>query len=185
MAELVKRRARRRPYGRTPDHLAYDGSAVRQLGRDELVQPRPLVRHKQRAVARPKARVREAGEVSVFAVAGFLAVGVCAVLLLMGYVQLATISNDVVELRSQMTTLQAEEAKLRAQYELAYDLKTIEESVTGSGRMVKPQSDQVFYVDLSEPDRVVCFQEEAPVKGLEGVVESGKDVWSKVVEYFK
>ena len=48
-----------------------------------------------------------------FAVVGFLAVGVFAVLLLFSYVQLTTISQQVVEPRSEMTALQSEEAKLR------------------------------------------------------------------------
>ena len=80
--------------------------------------------------------------------------GVFAVLLLFSYVQLTTISQQVVELRSEMTALQSEEAKLRTAYELSYDLSSIEETMTASGAMVRPQNGQVVYVDLSEPDTV-------------------------------
>ncbi len=121
--------------------------------------PGPMVRPRERAVVRPRVRVREAGLVSPFAVVGFLAVGVFAVLLLFSYVQLTTISQQVVELRNEMTALQSEEAKLRTAYELSYDLSSIEETMTASGAMVRPQNGQVVYVDLSEPDTVTFFNQ--------------------------
>lgn len=185
MAELARRKSRYGSYRYVPDRLAYDGSAARRLEREEVLQPRPLVRPRERVVARPKVRVREAGKVSVFAVVGFLAVGVFAVLLLMSYVQLSLISDDVVGLRSEMTELQAEEAKLRLQYELAYDLGTIEEAVTATGQMIKPQADQVFYVDLAEPDSVVRFDQEEGSSGVAGLLESVREICGEIVEYFK
>ncbi len=164
---------------------AYDGSAARQLEREEILQPRPQVKPRKRALSRPKVRVREAGQVSVFAVVGFLAVGIFAVLLLMTYAELTAISEDVVEMKSQMEVLKTEEAQLRAQYELAYDLNSIETAVTAGGAMVKPQSSQIFYVDLSEPDSVVFFHEEEPAAGIKGAWESLRSVWGNVVEYFR
>ena len=152
MATAVKRRSRYTNYSRVP-YDAYDGSAARQLQREEVLRPRPMVRPRERAVVRPRVRVREAGLVSPFAVVGFLAVGVFAV-------QLTTISQQVVELRSEMTALQSEEAKLRTAYELSYDLSSIEETMTASGAMVRPQNGQVVYVDLSEPDTVTFFNQD-------------------------
>ena len=185
MATAVKRRSSRYSrYDRVP-YDAYDGSAARQLQREEVIQPRPMVRPRERTVARPRVRVRQAGKVSPFAVVGFLAVGVFAVLLLFSYVQLTMISEQVVHLKGEMTTLQTEEAKLRAQYELAYDLGTIEEGVTATGAMVKPQNGQVVYVDLSEPDTVTFFDENAPASGLEGAMESVKSIAREIVEYFR
>lgn len=185
MATAVKRRSSRSSrYDRIP-YDAYDGSAARQLQREEVLRPRPMVRPRERAVVRPRVRVREAGRVSPFAVAGFLAIGVFAVLLLFSYVQLTVISEQVVDLKDEMTTLQTEEAKLRAQYELAYDLGTIEESVTASGSMVKPQNGQIVYVDLSEPDTVTFFDEDAPTAGLEGAFQSVKSIVTEIVEYFQ
>mgnify|MGYP000985054724 CR=1 FL=1 len=168
MATAVKRRSRYTNYSRVP-YDAYDGSAARQL---------------QRAVVRPRVRVREAGLVSPFAVVGFLAVGVFAVLLLFSYVQLTTISQQVVELRSEMTALQSEEAKLRTAYELSYDLSSIEETMTASGAMV-PQTGQVVYVDLSEPDTVTFFNQDEAAAGLDGMFESVKSIASEIVAYFQ
>ena len=88
-------------------------------------------------------------------------------------------------MKSQMEVLKTEEAQLRAQYELAYDLNSIETAVTAGGAMVKPQSSQIFYVDLSEPDSVVFFHEEEPAAGIKGAWESLRSVWGNVVEYFR
>ena len=184
MATAVKRRSRYTNYSRVP-YDAYDGSAARQLQREEVLRPRPMVRPRERAVVRPRVRVREAGLVSPFAVVGFLAVGVFAVLLLFSYVQLTTISQQVVELRSEMTALQSEEAKLRTAYELSYDLSSIEETMTASGAMVRPQNGQVVYVDLSEPDTVTFFNQDEAVAGLDGMFESVKSIASEIVAYFQ
>ena len=182
MATAVKRRKYSK-YDTIPFPM-YDGSAARQLEQEEVLRPRPLVRPRERAVVRPKVRVREAGIVSPFAVVGFLAVLVFAVLLLFSYVQLAVISDQVVSLRSDLTGLKTEEAKLRAQYELAYDLDAIEKSLTADGAMVKPQNGQIIYVDLSEPDSVTYFDGEAPATGLAGIAAGLQSIFTQVVEYF-
>ena len=73
---------------------------------------------------------------------------------------------------------------LRAQYELAYDLESIEQNLTDSGAMVKPQNGQIIYVDLSEPDSVTYFQQEEEATGVEGAVESMHSIFTEIVEYF-
>lgn len=185
MATAVRRRNIRYSKYDTVPYEAYDGSAARQLEREEVLQPRPVVRPRERAVVHPRVRVREAGAVSPFAVVGFLAVGVFAVLLLFSYARLMTISQQVVALNSEMTTLQSEEAKLRAQYELAYDLDAIQESLTTSGTMVEPQNGQTVYVDLSEPNTVKVFQQEEGTSGLEGMFQSVKSIAEEIVTYFR
>lgn len=184
MATMAKRR-RRYAYGNVPGSNAYEGSAARRLERAPAAQPRPQVRPRERAVARPRVRVREAGRVSVFAVAGFLAVAVCTVLLMWSYVELAQISNQVVEVKSDITALKSDEAKLRAQYELAYDLSDIEQTMTADGSMIRPGESQICYVDLSSPDCVELFDQETPVSGVLGMVESVKEIFGEVVEYFR
>ena len=185
MATAVRDRNRRyQTYGRV-GYGAYDGSAARVLDREEVLQPKPQVRPRKRAITRPKVQVREAGQISVFAVVGFLAVGVFAVLLLMSYVELTVLSEDVVTMKSQMEVLKTEEARLRAQYELAYDLNSIESTMTSSGAMVKPQNGQTVYVDLSEPDSVTLFEQEEAVSGAAGFVDSVRSLWDDVVSYFR
>ena len=73
-------------------------------------------------------------------VVGFLAVGVFAALVLMSYVRLTVVSDQVVSLRSELDSLKTEESKLMARYDLAFDLSAIEAQVTADGSMTKPQS---------------------------------------------
>lgn len=158
----------------------YDGSAVRIAEEEEALQPRPQVRPRNRELARPKVAVRPAGKVSPFAVVGFAAVAVMAVLILMSYIQLGAISNQVVSLNAEMTKLQSEEATLRARYELAYDLSAIEKAVTSDGSMSRPQVGQMVYVDLTEPDSVVLYHEETGG----GFLESLEEIIGSVLSYF-
>lgn len=158
----------------------YDGSAVRIAEEKEALQPRPQVRPRNRELARPKVAVRPAGKVSLFAVTGFAAVAVMAVLILMSYIQLNAISDQVVSLNTEMTRLQSEEATLRARYELAYDLSAIEKAVTSDGSMSRPQVGQMVYVDLTEPDSVVLYSEESGG----GFLESLEEVVGSVLSYF-
>lgn len=171
---------------RAPGSASYDGNAARALDREEVLRPRPEVRQRQRAVTRPRVQVREAGKVSLFGLVGFLAAGVFAAMVLMCSLQLAVLSDDVVELEQELTILQGEEAKLRAKYELAFDITAIEQEMTANGVMVKPQSSQVVYLDLSEPDSVVLFQDnEAEAGGLQGFLASVGEVFGNIVEYFR
>ncbi len=148
--------------------------------------PRPLVRPRERAAVRTKVQVREAGKISLFAVVGFLAIGIFSLLVILGGIQLSTLSDDIAAMNREMTSLKSEETRLRTQYELAFDLNTIEMAVTANGSMVKPQNGQVLYLNLSEPDSIILFQqEEAPLKGVEGALRSVKEILSNVVEYFK
>jgi len=162
---------------------AYDGSAARVLAPQEVVRPktRTHVRPKEEELTRPKVRTREAGKVSLFAVSGFGAVAVLAVFILLSYVQLSTISQRVVELNDQMTTLQSEEATLRARYELAYDLRSIETTLTSDGSMSRPQAGQVVYVDLTAPDSVVVYDGEESGTSF---LDAAKEIFNNILEYF-
>ncbi len=178
MTETVKR-ASYDPY-RTLNYQ-YDGSAVRIPEEEEVLRPAPRVRPRNQEIARPKVAVRPAGKVSLFAVAGFGAVAVLAVLILMSYIQLSTISGEVVDLKTQMTQLQGEEATLRARYELAYDLGAIEKAVTSDGSMSRPQAGQMVYVDLTEPDSVVIYN---PTEASGGFLGSLEEIVGSVLSYF-
>ena len=178
MTETV-RRASYDPYRNL--NYQYDGSAVRVAQEEEDLQPQPRVRPRERELARPKVAVRPAGKVSLFAVTGFGAVAVLAVLILMSYIQLTTISNQVVSLNSEMTQLRGEEATLRARYELAYDLGAIEKAVTSDGSMSRPQAGQMVYVDLTEPDSVVLYHPDETTDGFWGSLEQ---IVGSVLSYF-
>ena len=178
MASAVNQRRAYDPYRNMS--YAYDGSAARVLDGGEALRPRPQVRPRQQELSRPKVATRPAGHVSLFAVAGFATVAVMAVLVLMSYVKLSSISRQVVQLDGEMTRLQSEEAILRARYELAYDLGAIETAVTADGSMGKPQAGQMVYVDLTEPDSVVLYQQ----SGQKSALDSIEEMIGSILSYF-
>lgn len=191
MATAAVRKNRYSTARATYGSVAYDldyaegGSLSRRAG-EETLRPRPLVRPRERAAVRPKVRVREAGSVSLFAVIGFLTVGIFATMFIMGCAQLAAYSDDIASLDKQLTALQSEESRLRTEYKLAFDLSGIEQDVTADGGMVKPQTGQIIYIDLSEPDSVVLFEEaETPITGVQGALAGLKQVFDNIVEYFR
>ncbi len=173
----------RATYGNVAYDLAYAEPAL-ERGGSEVLRPQPKVRTRERAAVRPKVKVREAGRVSVFAVVGFMAVGVFAVLLLMSYVQLTVAQDQVFTMKQQLKTLESEQSHLLAQYELAFDLSSIEQKVTADGSMVKPQAGQMYTLDLSEPDSVVRYENEAPAEAAEGLLDQAKGFLDSVLAYF-
>ena len=181
MAQVAKQR-KYDPY--RGSGTIYDGSAVRVLEGQEVLQPKPQVRPRpnRHAAVRPKVKVREAGAVSPFAVCGFAVAAVMAVLILMGYSQLLSLSNEVVSLGNQMEELEGEEAVLRARYDLAYDLSAIETAVTADGSMRRPLPGQMVYVDLTAPDSVVRYDPEEETQG--GFMDSVQEIVQKVLAYF-
>lgn len=171
-AEARRRSTRYEVYGNVAYDPVWEGGAIAAPApeRQEVLQPRPKVRPRERTLARPRVQVREAGAVSPFAVIGFFAVGVMAVLLLMSYVNLTVISDETVQLRSELSALREEEAKLLAQYELAYDWQALETQLVAEGSMVKPGSSQMVVLDLSEPDSVIVYDQTDDASGLLGKV---------------
>lgn len=174
----------RATYGNVAYDLAYADSAVVRGGA-EVLRPQPKVRQRERAAVRPKVKVRQAGHVSVFAVVGFLAVGVFACLLLLSYVQLTVAGDQVVSLKRELSQLESEQSRLLAKYELAFDLSSIEQKVTADGSMVKPQSGQMYTLDLSEPDSVVRYENESPAEAAGGVVDQAKSFIDRALAYFR
>ena len=175
-------------YGSVAYAPAYDGSAVRAPGREEELyrqpQPRPRTheRVRQKELTRTQVQVREAGQVAPFAVVGFLAVAVFAVLLIASYVQWTVLNGETVSLRSQLTSLEAEGATLSAQYERVFDMETIEAAVGGT--MARPESSQMIYIDLSEPDTVVLYGNEA-AGGIASALSRVGSILGGAIEYFR
>ena len=168
-----------RTYGSVAYAPAYDGSAIRAPGRESTLQPRP----KARPRTRTKVQVREAGEVSPFAVIGFAAVGVFAALLIFSYAQFVMANDAVVTLRNDLKTLQAENVTLSARYEQVFDMERIQAAVGDT--MVRPTEEQIVYLDLSEPDSVVLYGEEETASGIQGALQGFKNIVHELTEYFR
>ena len=179
----VQRTNTYRTHGSVAYAPTYDRNAVRAPGREQVVQPKPRVHPKERALTRTRVKVREAGQVSPFAVVGFLLVGVFAALLLMSYTQYTVVADEVVSLRNELGTLQTDNATLTARYEQAFDLEQIQ-SVVGD-TMARPSANQIKYIDLSEPDSVELYAGNGGAAGVMGVLAGIGEVISDVIEYFR
>ena len=170
-------------YGSVAYAPTYDGNAARVPRREEELRraPAPQPKKPVRRHERAQVEVRQAGAVAPFAVVGFLAVAVFAALLVTSYAQLTVANDELVSLRRQLTSLEAENTVLSAQYERVFDLATIQAAVGDT--MVRPTSEQVVYIDLSAPDTVTVFQGEG-ASGLKSILQGVGDILDGIIEYF-
>ena len=106
-----------------------------------------------------------------------------AIVVLMGYIQLTIISDEVVSLQNQLEELQTENVTLTAQHEQMFDLATVKEVAEAAG-MSKPSSSQIYYIDLSEGDSAVVYQQEES-NLLSRLLTSLNHGIYAVVEYFE
>ena len=147
-------------------------AAPARRAREPQREPRPRVQPRTQTAARPQVEVRAQSAVAPFAIIGFIAVALCALLLVMTSAQLAMTNDEIVTLNSTLSELQSEEKVLMAQYELAYDLTAIEDQLTSNGSMVKASSGHTIYLDMSKGDNVVYYEKaEAGISGLVRQVE--------------
>lgn len=118
-------------------------------------QKSPQKRPSVRPITRKRVQLREAGSISFDAIAGFIATGFLAALLINSQVNLATTSDEIVQLRATLSALQSQNQLLSAQYEKHFDISRIEEALGET--LVRPTNDQMVYIDLSQPDSVNIF----------------------------
>ena len=103
------------------------------------------------------------------------------VITLASYAQLVMVNDEVVKLRHELNQLRNEETQLTAQYELAYDLKEIEQQLINSGQMMKAQSWQTYTLELAEPDMVEYHHGSDFVQQI---TSFAKNLVTAVKEYF-
>ncbi len=170
------------PNMRTYGSVAYDPTFTPGTGHGEV--DLPLIRTRERAAAREHARVRSAGYVAPTAVIGFALVAVMAVLLLACYAQITQASDQIVRLRQEGETLSEENAKLRTEYELCFDLKTVEEQVAASGMMVQPQPGQIVTLNITEADSARFYTDQDGAPGAD-LLSGARETVDNLVEFFQ
>ena len=148
--------------------------------RKRVEQPRrPRVQPRERVASRPQVQVRAQSAVAPFAIVGFVAAIACALLLVMGSAQLATVNAETVELRSTLSQLQDEKKTLMAQYEKTFDLTALEQQLTADGSMVEAGAGQTVYLDLSQGDSVVYYEEAR--QGVSGLIRQIEEFLSGIL----
>ena len=159
--------------------LRHAGEAPRHQTAVEAV---PKAKPRVRSLS--KAQVRQRQKVSVLSVLGVGAAIGLAVMVLMGYIQLTIISDEVVSLQNQLEELQTENVTLTAQHEQMFDLATVKEVAAAAG-MGKPTSSQITYLDLASEDSATVFQTESDSPSLlSRLLSSLHHGVYAVVEYF-
>ena len=165
-------------------NLAYD--LDREVLRRDLEHAGKAGREQTQAQPRVRSlthvQVRAKEQVSLLTVAGFLAVACLAVLLISSYAQLTVIGTSVVELQSELSTLESQNVLLSTQYQELYDLAAVKAAAEEAG-MTKPSGSQVFYLDLSEGDSAVAFRRQEPGV-LDKLLDSLNHGVYAAVEYF-
>lgn len=176
MASSSMRKKNMRNYRAYNSNLAYDYNALERERVQEVRRPQI------RTISHTKVSIRPAERVSVLAIAGFAAVAVMLVLILMSYAQLTQLSASVVSLENELSVLQTENVTLTASYESTFDLETVESAARAAG-MSKPSSSQIYYIDMATPDSasVYAVQENNALEKI--FLSFGKGLYS-VVEYF-
>ena len=166
--------------------LAYD--LDRELRERELGHAGEAPLQREVALERPKVRsvskvqVRQRQHLSAFSVVGFAAVAALAVLVLMSYIHLTALSSETVALKKQLSALETENVTLTAQYERMFDRNSVKEAAEAAG-MSKPSSSQIYYIDLSDGDSAVVYQQAEPGV-LSRLLTSLHHGFYTVVEYF-
>ena len=138
--------------------------------------PQPKAQPRRHPQAQAKTRP------SPLLVGGIVLVCALVMVLLFGYVQLTMVSNQVVTLKDQLTTLQEEHVALVTEYEKTFDLATVKAAAEEAG-MSKPTSGQVQYIDLSGSDTAVVYGDEPGVveKAISSIKGGAQFIW----EYFR
>lgn len=162
----------RRRYDRTTEgNVAYDLNYQRNAvpvpdGGEPYPQPRRQTRTRSGEVARrrmttrTRVRLRPRESVAVFPIVGFALAAVLAVMVLVSNVQLNSVYSRTVSLQSQLTQLQTEGEKLRAEYEAVFNQEMLNEAVKKAGTLTPANSNQIVYVELSDPDNVIVYNQE-------------------------
>ena len=161
----------------------YDGNAVRVTRRQEEQRTVTRRRTEQLEQTRPDPRVRQAGAVAPMAVTGAVCLLMMAALLLVSSLQLYRVTSSVGSLRSELNVLQEDNAALNVKYEQVFDVEYLQAMVGDT--MVRPTSEQVTYIDMSQPDSVVVYSKMPRTQGVAGAAQGMQEIFTGVVEYFR
>ena len=137
----------------------------------------------RRSAGRSRRRLPSVARVKESRSARFAALAAMVALMIMCRAQLTEISSQVVSVQKEISALEDEHVALLTRYEKTFDLTTIKEAAAAAG-MAKPSSSQVYYIDLSEPDSVVVYQQKSQNVLSRALTSLGNGVCA-VVEYFK
>ena len=175
-------------HGATNGSLAYDLDALaREKQLDEAGKlPQKKVRPAQpevQPVQRRQSAARAAVRPSPVLLLGTVLVVGMVIALMLCYVKLTGISDNVSSIKREISALEEEHVALLTAYERTFDLATVKAAAEAAG-MSKPSSGQIQYIDLSGADSVEVYAA-GGAAALNGFTEKAESLWAYVLEYFR
>lgn len=175
-------------HGATYGSLAYDMDALaREKQLDEAGKlPQKKVRPAQpevQPVQRRQSAARAAVRPSPVLLLGTVLVVGMVIALMLCYVKLTGISDNVSSIKREISALEEEHVALLTAYERTFDLATVKAAAEAAG-MSKPSSGQIQYIDLSGADSVEVYAA-GGAAALNGFTEKAESLWAYVLEYFR
>lgn len=175
-------------HGATYGNLAYDLDALaREKQLDEAGKlPQKKVRPAQpevQPVQRRQSAARAAVRPSPVLLLGTVLVVGMVIALMLCYVKLTGISDNVSSIKREISALEEEHIALLTEYERTFDLAAVKAAAEAAG-MSKPSSGQIQYIDLSGADSVEVYAA-GGAAALNGFTEKAESLWAYVLEYFR
>ena len=175
-------------HGATYGSLAYDLDALaREKQLDEAGKlPQKKVRPAQpevQPVQRRQSAARAAVRPSPVLLLGTVLVVGMVIALMLCYVKLTGISDNVSSIKREISALEEEHVALLTAYERTFDLATVKAAAEAAG-MSKPSSGQIQYIDLSGADSVEVYAA-GGAAALNGFTEKAESLWAYVLEYLR
>lgn len=175
-------------HGATYGSLAYDLDALaREKQLDEAGKlPQKKVRPAQpevQPVQRRQTAARAAVRPSPVLLLGTVLVVGMVIALMLCYVKLTGISDNVSSIKREISALEDEHVALLTAYERTFDLATVKAAAEAAG-MSKPSSGQIQYIDLSGADSVEVYAA-GGAAALNSFTEKAESLWAYVLEYFR
>jgi len=112
------------------------------------------------AVTKRKPRAKH--KVHLSFLTGLCCVGAAAIaaLMLMSYLNLTIINDEIAQLQNEYLELQNKNVLLQTEYESRYDLNEIEDYAVNTLGMIKLERSQVEYVEIANPDSIRAISPE-------------------------
>jgi cell division protein FtsL len=145
---------------------------------EEQTTKQPLVRPRRvpQLHTGPRAHI----SVAPSAIVGFALVCVMIFAVLFARIQLDQVNEEQAALSTQLSALQKDYEDLSSQYEQLFDMEGIKSTLMENGTMQQVTVQQQTYMDLSQPDSTVVYEDDES-KGLFPL----STMFADIVEYFR
>ncbi len=139
--------------------LAYDFNNPALYPDEYSTAPKPAAKPRTGTKVRTRARtaVHTRQSIAPLSVVGMLIAAFLFVVAITAQARLVGLSSESVTLQNELNQLEERQAKLRIQYESAFNMSEIENYAIRSLGMQKPKADQIYYIDTSAPDKAVVI----------------------------